>query len=116
MNPEHDLAILTQFLRRLSPEVEGHDAGDPPEDIAARLDHFASGSADASERALIARTEGSSRVASLPWARNPLTHPLIRVQPNAAATLLPLQCLNQDELRAVLPATPSDEAPQNCCP
>ncbi len=55
MNPEHDHAILTQFLRRLSPEVEGHDAGDPPEDIAARLDHFASGSADASERALIAQ-------------------------------------------------------------
>ncbi|MCB1208697.1 MAG: hypothetical protein KDK97_05195 [Verrucomicrobiales bacterium] len=54
MNAEHDLSILTSFLRRLSPEVEGHDAGDPPEEVAARLDNFATGGADAKERASLA--------------------------------------------------------------
>ncbi|MCA1963538.1 MAG: hypothetical protein LDL31_06295 [Prosthecobacter sp.] len=56
MNTEHDLAILTQFLRRMAPEIEGHDAGDPPAELAARLDAFASGKAAPAERAALAAT------------------------------------------------------------
>lgn len=52
--PEQDLAILTGFLRRLLPDVEGHDAGDPPPEVMARLDTFASGNADARERTALA--------------------------------------------------------------
>ncbi len=54
MNAEHDLSILTQFLRRMAPDVEGHDLGDPPEDVTPRLDAFAAGNADAKERAALA--------------------------------------------------------------
>lgn len=56
MNSEHDLAILTQFLRRMAPEIEGHDAGDPPAEIAVRLDAFAAGAANPAERAALANT------------------------------------------------------------
>lgn len=54
MNAEHELSILAGFLRRLSPDVEGHDLGDPPDDITPRLDAFAAGQADATERAALA--------------------------------------------------------------
>ncbi|HCN27530.1 MAG TPA: hypothetical protein DIT64_01835 [Verrucomicrobiales bacterium] len=54
MNAEHDLSILASFLRRMAPEVEGHDMGDPPGDIRARLDAFAAGRAGAGERAALA--------------------------------------------------------------
>lgn len=54
MNAEHELSILAGFLRRLSPDVEGHDLGDPPADITPRLDAFAAGQADAAERAALA--------------------------------------------------------------
>lgn len=56
MNTEHDLAILTQFLRRMAPEIEGHDAGDPPPEMASRLEAFALGKADPAERAALAQT------------------------------------------------------------
>ena len=55
MNTEHDLAILTQFLRRMAPEIEGHDAGDPPPELSARLDALAEGKADPAERAALAK-------------------------------------------------------------
>jgi hypothetical protein len=51
---EHDLAILSGFLRRMLPEVEGHDAGDPPAEVMTRLDTFAAGQADSRERASLA--------------------------------------------------------------
>lgn len=54
MNAEHDLSILTNFLRRMVPDVEGHDMGDPPEDVMPRLDAFAAGKADAKERSALA--------------------------------------------------------------
>jgi len=56
MNTEHDLAILTQFLRRMAPEIEGHDAGDPPAELAERLEAFAAGRADPAERVALAQT------------------------------------------------------------
>lgn len=55
MNAEHDLSILTKFLRRMSPDAEGHDAGDPPAEVMPRLDAFAAGKADAKERASLAQ-------------------------------------------------------------
>lgn len=55
MNAEHDLLILTRFLRRLDPDVEGHDLGDPPEEVIPRLDAFAAGKANAQERASLAQ-------------------------------------------------------------
>ncbi len=55
MNLDHDLAILTRFLTRLAPEIEGHDAGDPPVELATRLDAFAVGQCDAAERAALAQ-------------------------------------------------------------
>lgn len=55
MSTEPDFNILTSFLRRMLPDVEGHDAGDPPDDIRARLDVFASGRADAKERASLSQ-------------------------------------------------------------
>jgi len=55
MNTEHDLSILTRFLSRMVPDVEGHDMGDPPEDVMPRLDAFAAGKADAKERASLAQ-------------------------------------------------------------
>jgi len=55
MNAENDLSILTSFLRRMMPDVEGHDMGDPPADVSARLDAFAAGGADAKERASLAQ-------------------------------------------------------------
>jgi len=55
MNAEHDHSILSNFLRRMVPDVEGHDMGDPPEDVAPRLDAFAAGKADAKERAALAQ-------------------------------------------------------------
>lgn len=51
---EHDLAILSGFLRRMLPEVEGHDAGDPPAEVVTRLNIFAAGQADSRERASLA--------------------------------------------------------------
>jgi hypothetical protein len=56
MNTEHDLAILSQFLRRMAPEIEGHDAGDPPTELGVRLEAFAAGKADPAERAALAQT------------------------------------------------------------
>lgn len=55
MNAEHDLSILTQFLRRMVPDVEGHDMGDPPAEVMPRLDAFAAGQADAKERSALAQ-------------------------------------------------------------
>lgn len=55
MNAEHDLSILTRFLSRLAPEIEGHDAGDPPPELAARLDAFAAGRSSAAERVALAQ-------------------------------------------------------------
>lgn len=55
MNAEHDLSILTRFLSRMMPDVEGHDLGDPPADICARLDIFAAGQANAPERTSLAQ-------------------------------------------------------------
>jgi len=50
-----DFNILASFLRRMMPDVEGHDAGDPPEAVRTRLDKFAAGRADARERASLAQ-------------------------------------------------------------
>ncbi|SKB01085.1 hypothetical protein SAMN02745166_03304 [Prosthecobacter debontii] len=55
MTAENDLFILTRFLRRMDLDVEGHDLGDPPADVLPRLDAFASGEADAKERAALAQ-------------------------------------------------------------
>lgn len=54
MNAEHDLSILANFLRRMVPDVEGHDMGDPPTELLPRLDAFAAGKADAKERSALA--------------------------------------------------------------
>lgn len=55
MSTEPDFNILASFLRRMMPDVEGHDAGDPPEGIRRSLDVFASGKADAKERASLSQ-------------------------------------------------------------
>jgi hypothetical protein len=55
MSTDPDFNILSSFLRRMMPDVEGHDAGDPPEAIRTRLDTFASGKADAKERASLSQ-------------------------------------------------------------
>lgn len=49
-----DLLILTRFLSRFDPEVEGRAAEPPPPEVAARLERFAAGQADAKERASLA--------------------------------------------------------------
>jgi hypothetical protein len=54
MNDDQDLLILTRFLDQFDPDVEGRAAEPPPPDVAARLDRFAAGEADASERAGLA--------------------------------------------------------------
>lgn len=54
MNDDEDLLILTRFLDQFDPDVEGRAAEPPPPDVAARLDRFAAGGADATERAGIA--------------------------------------------------------------
>jgi hypothetical protein len=43
---DHDLLLLTDFLRRLDVDVEGRSAEPPPADVAARLERFASGQAN----------------------------------------------------------------------
>jgi hypothetical protein len=55
MPAEPDFNILASFLRRMMPDVEGHDAGDPPEAVCTRLDAFAAGKADAKERASLSQ-------------------------------------------------------------
>ena len=55
MSTDPDFDILTSFLRRMMPDVEGHDLGDPAADICARLDRFAAGQADGKERAALSR-------------------------------------------------------------
>lgn len=52
---DQDLLILTRFLARFDPEVEGRAAEPPPPDVAARLARFAAGQADAKERASLAQ-------------------------------------------------------------
>ena len=54
MNDDQDLLILTRFLNRFDPDVEGRAAEPPPADVAARLDRFAAGEADAAERGSVA--------------------------------------------------------------
>ncbi len=54
MNDDSDLLILTRFLGRFDPEVEGRGAEPPPPEIASRLDRLAAGTADAKERASLA--------------------------------------------------------------
>jgi anti-sigma factor RsiW len=51
---DHDLLLLTDFLRRLDVDVEGRSAEPPPADVAARLERFASGQANGKERGEIA--------------------------------------------------------------
>ena len=51
---DSDLLILTRFLSRFEPEVEGRAAEPPPAGVAARLNRFAAGEADADERASLA--------------------------------------------------------------
>jgi hypothetical protein len=55
MSTDPDFSILSRFLRRMLPDVEGHAAGDPPEAIRSRLDAFAQGQADAQERASLSQ-------------------------------------------------------------
>jgi hypothetical protein len=55
MSTAPDFNILTSFLRRMMPDVEGHDIGDPPDAIRTRLDTFAAGKADAKERASLSQ-------------------------------------------------------------
>ncbi len=55
MNLDYDLSILARFLSRLAPEIEGRDAGDPPPELASRLDAFAAGQSNAAERAALAQ-------------------------------------------------------------
>jgi hypothetical protein len=54
MNDDQDLLILTRFLNRFDPDVEGRAAEPPPADVAARLDRFAAGEADNAERGSVA--------------------------------------------------------------
>jgi hypothetical protein len=55
MSTDPDFNILTSFLRRMMPDVEGHDVGDPPDAMRTRLDTFAAGKADAKERASLSQ-------------------------------------------------------------
>jgi hypothetical protein len=55
MSTDPDFNILTSFLRRMMPDVEGHDHGEPPDAIRTRLDTFAAGKADAKERASLSQ-------------------------------------------------------------
>ncbi len=54
MNDDQDLLTLTRFLNHFDPDVEGRAAEPPPADVAERLNRFAAGEADATERGHVA--------------------------------------------------------------
>ena len=50
-----DINTLVEFLQRFGPEVVGHETTDPKNGAAARLERFARGECDETERAEVCR-------------------------------------------------------------